>query len=171
MQVLLSIDAFNDARVRAMLIDRHGQRTGWNVDRPIREIPGVVNGYGTEDGIPDENAPPDTTTLAPTDTIPGHSEPTPRYYYLSIQESSGGQGLLQDGACELRLDPEVSGHVSLALTGSGIGIKQCQDTTSVNVRPGTPSRWRLAWSLTNNECSVKITPIIKGKAANRNRVR
>src|SRR5262245_21898598 len=78
-QVLVSIDASTEARVGAVLSDHEGRRTGWTVDRPIRQIPGVLNGYGTAEGIPDENAPEDTTELAPADTVPGHPEPTPKY--------------------------------------------------------------------------------------------
>lgn len=158
--MLVSVDAFNDARVRAVLVDRKGRRTGWNLDRPIREIPGVLNGYGTEEGIPDEDAPEDTTTLAPTDTVPGHPEPTPKYYYLSVQDSSGVPGLLHEDGCELRLDPVADGHVTLAITGTGVGFSQCQDTTSVTVRTGVPSRWRLSWSAVEGKCAVTIAPIL-----------
>jgi hypothetical protein len=169
--VLVSIDAFNDARVRAVLIDREGRRTGWNVNRPIRQIPGVLNGYGTAEGITDENAPEDTTTLAPADTVPGHREPTPKYYYLSIQDSSGTPGLLHEGACELRLTPEVPGHVMLAINGSGIGMEQCQDTTSVNVKPGVPSRWWLSWKATASRCDVKISRIVGRTSTGRSPIR
>jgi hypothetical protein len=157
LQVLVSVYAFNDARVRAVLIDGQGRRTGWNVDRPIREIPGVLNGYGTEEGIPDEDAPVDTTTLAPADTVPVHPEPTPKYYYLSLQDSSGVPSLLHDGECELRLDPVAAGHVTLTLTGTGVGFGQCQDTTSVTVRAGVPSRWWLRWNATEGRCTVAIS--------------
>lgn len=159
LQVLVSIYAFNDARVGAVLVDGQGRRTGWNVDRPIREIPGVLNGYGTEEGIPDEASSEDTTTLAPADTVPGHAEPTPKYYYLSVQNSSGVPGLLHEGGCELRLDPVADGHVTLALTGTGVGFGQCQDTTSVTVRAGVPSRWWLRWRATEGRCTVAISRI------------
>jgi len=158
-QVLVAISAFNEARVRAVLIDRKGRRTGWDVDRPIREIPGVLNGYGTAEGITDENAPEDTTTLAPADTVPGHPEPTPKYYELSIQDSSDVPGLLHEGGCELCLDPVAGGHVTLAVTGTGIGFSECQDTTSVTVKPGVPLRWRLSWKATGNKCYVGISKI------------
>jgi len=165
-QVLVSIFGFGDARVRAALIDREGRRTGWNVDRPIRQIPGVGNGYGSEVGEPEENARPDTTPVAPADTVPGHPEPTPMYYYLSIQDTAG-VGLLREGGCELRLDPEVGGHVTVAVTGTGFRFSQCQDTTSVNVRRGEPSRWWLSWKAGGDKCIVKITSKTpsKGKAA------
>ena len=118
---------------------------------------GVLNGYGTAEGIPDENAPEDTTAPAPADTIPGHPEPTPKYYELSIQDSAGTPGLLHEGACELRLDPEIPGHVMLAITGVGIGLDECQDTTSVNVKLGVPSRWRLSWKSAKDKCVVEGT--------------
>ena len=162
-QVFVAISAFNDTRVRAVLTDREGRRTGWNVDRPIREIPGVFNGYGTAEGIPDENAPEDTTAPAPADTIPGHPEPTPKYYELSIQDSAGTPGLLHEGACELRLDPEIPGHVMLAITGVGIGLDECQDTTSVNVMLGVPSHWRLSWKSAKDKCFVRISRLTTRK--------
>ena len=167
-QVFVSIFGFNDARVGAVVIDREGRRTGWNVDRPIREIPGVGNGYGSEEGIPDEDAPADTAQLAPADTVPGHPEPTPMYYYFSIQDTAG-MGLLHEGGCELRLDPEVGGHVTLAVTGTGIGFGQCQDTTSVTVNPGAPSRWWLSWKATGDTCVVRIERAGARKATTRPR--
>lgn len=170
-QVLVAISAFNETRVRAVLIDRKGRRTGWNVDRPIREIPGVMNGHGTAEGITDENTPEDTTTLAPADTVPGHPEPTPKYYELSIQDSSDVPGLLHEGACELRLDAEMPGHVMLAITGSGIGLEQCQDTTSVNVKRGGPSRWRLSWKAVPGRCHVKISRVTDESSAKGSRTR
>ena len=157
LQVYVSIFGFGDARIEAVLIDREGRRTGWNVDRPIRQIPGCSHGYGSEEGIPDENAPADTTTLAPADTVPGHPEPTPVYHYFSIQDSAGTPGLLRDGGCELRLDPVAGGHVTLAVTGTGIGFTECQDTTSVAAKPGVPSRWWLSWKAAGDECVVRIS--------------
>ena len=162
LQVYVSIFGFGAARVRAVLVDREGRRTGWNVDRPITQIPGCSNGYGSDDGIPDENAPEDTTTLAPADTVPGHAEPTPVYYYLSIQDSAGAPGLLREGGCELRLDPAVGGHVTLAVTATGVGFNACQYTTSVTAKPGVASRWWLSWKTATSGCSVKIARIAQG---------
>ena len=141
--VYVTLSAFGDARVGAVLIDRKGGRTGWNVDRPIRQIPGCWHEYGSEDGIPDENAPEDTTEQAPSDTVPGGAQPTPIFHHFGIfqpipQDSSNLPGLLSEGGCELRLDPVAAGHVTLAVVGTGVGFEQCQDTTSVNVTPGLP---------------------------------
>jgi hypothetical protein len=157
LQVYVSIFGFGDARVRAVLIDRAGRRTGWNADRPIRQIPGCSNGYGSEEGIPDDNAPVDTATLAPADTVPGHPEPTPVYFYFSIRDSAGTSGLLREGGCELRLDPAVGGHVTLAVTGTGVGFNACQDTTSVAATPGVISRWWLRWRASDGKCGVTIS--------------
>jgi hypothetical protein len=157
LQVYVSIFGFGEARVGAALIDLEGRRTGWNVDRPIRQIPGCSHGYGSEEGIPNADAPADTTTLAPADTVPGHPEPTPVYHYFSIQDSMGTPGLLHEGGCELRLDPVADGHVTLALTGTGVGFSQCQDTTSVAVRSGVSSRWWLRWRATGGKCTVTIS--------------
>ncbi len=140
-----------------MLIDRQGRRTGWNVDRPIRQIPGCLHGYGSEDGIPDEDAPEDTTTLSPADTVPGHPEPMPVSHYFSIQDSAGTPGLLREGGCELRLDPVADGHVTLAVTGTGTGFSECQDTTSVTVTTGVPSRWWVTWKPAKDKCVVRIS--------------
>ncbi len=166
-QVLVSIYGLDEARVRAVLIDREGRRTGWNVDRSIRQIPGVLDGYGTAEGIPDEDAPADTSTPSPADTVPGHPEPTPKYYYLSIEDSLGTPGLLRESGCDLRLDPERSGHVTLAVTGHGIGLEQCQDTTSLNVIVGVPSLWRLSWSVGLGKCDVKVDRVPRRKATGR----
>jgi hypothetical protein len=46
--------------------------------------------------------------------------------------------------------------VTLALVGTGVGFERCQDTTSVNVTPGLPSRWRLSWKVREGGCVVKI---------------
>jgi hypothetical protein len=159
-QVYVSIFGFGDARVGAVLIDRNGRRTGWNVDRPIRQIPGCVHGYGSEDGITDENAPEDTTELAPADTVPGHPEPTPVYHEFSIQDSAGTPGLLEEGGCELRLDPVAGGHVTLAVTGTVPGFNACQETTSVTVKPGVSSRWRLEWKATQSRCNVRVSRML-----------
>ena len=167
LQVYVSIFGFGDARVGAVLIDREGRRTGWNVDRPIRQIPGCSHGYGSEDGIPDENAPEDTTTLAPADTLPGHPELTPVYHYFSIQDSAGTPGLLREGGCELRLDPTAGGHVTLAVTATGVGFNACQDTTSVTARTGVPTRWWLEWKADGSRCEVKVTRLPRKRPASR----
>lgn len=161
-QVYVSIFGFGDARVGAVLIDRKGRRTGWNVDRPIRQIPGCSHGYGSDDGIPDENAPEDTTKLAPADTVPDHPEPTPVYHYFSIQDSAGTPGLLGEGGCELRLDPIAGGHVTLAVTATGVGFESCQDTTSITAKPGVPSRWWLSWDATGGKCAVRVSRVTAG---------
>ena len=171
LQVLVSIYAFGDARVGAVLIDREGRRTGWNVDRPIRQIPGVLNGYGSDVGITDENAPEDTAQLAPADTVPGHPKPTPVYYYLSIQDSAGTPGLLREGGCELRLVPVAGGRVSLAITGTGAGFSPCQDTTSLTVAPGVATRWCLSWSTNGNKCVVNLSRLTRSRPRPRSRVR
>lgn len=159
--VYVNVHAFGDSRVGAALIDREGRRTGWNVDRPIRQIPGCGHQYGSEDGIPDPNAPEDTTEQAPADTVPGGPQPMPIYHFFDIfqptpVDSADLPGLLSQGGCELRLDPIAAGHVTLAIVGTGVGFEQCQDTASVNVTPGIPSRWRLSWNVREGGCVVKI---------------
>ena len=164
--VHVSVDAWNDARVGAVLIDRNGRRTGWKVDRPIREIAGCGHGYGSDEGIPDEWwVPEDTTAVvvpetlivnAPLDTVPG-PQPTPMYHYFDIQNDLiTPVGLIDQGGCELRLDPVVGGKVQLGLSATGVGFNMCKDTTSVWVRPGVPLRWRLSWKAAGDKCTVKI---------------
>jgi len=156
----VNVDVFGwDAYVRATLIDREGRRTGWNIDRPIREIPGCLHDYGSDVGIPDETAPADTTEEATADTVPGGPQPTPMYQYFTIADSAGVRGLIHQGGCELRLDPDVGGKVQLALVANGAGLKECKDTTSVWVKPGVPSRWWLSWKRSRDGCLVKITRI------------
>jgi hypothetical protein len=155
--VFVSIFGFGDARVGVMLIDQKGRHTGWNMDHAINQITGCAYGAGSEEGIPEENAPEDTTKLAPADTVPGHPEPTPMYHYFTITDSLDAPGLLSEGGCELRLDPVADGRVTLALTGAGVGFSQCQDTTSVVVRAGVSTRWWLRWRAAGGQCTVTIS--------------
>jgi len=140
----------------ATLIDREGRRTGWNVDRPIREISGCLHEFGSEEGIPNNDAPGDTTSEAPADTVPGGPQPTPMYHYFTVADSADVLGLIHEGGCELRLDPEATGKVQLTLIGDGAGLAECRDTTSVWVKRGAPSRWRLRWSERAGKCNVSI---------------
>jgi hypothetical protein len=173
-QVFVNIFGFGDARVGALLIDREGRRTGWNVVGLYREIPGCWHGYGSDEGIPDEAAPEDTTEETPVDTVAGGLESAPMYHYFTILGSvyytmpdSGATvppKLLDEGGCELRLDPLTPGRVTLAITGSGtiesgIGRGACQDTTSVMVEPGVPSRWWLSWQAAGGKCIVSISKL------------
>ena|SRR2546422_8605843 len=155
-QVQVNVFGWN-AYVGATLIDRNGRRTGWNVDRPIREIAGCTHGYGSDVGIPDATAPEDTLKQTPADTVPGGPQPTPMYHYFTIRDSAGIPGLLRQGGCELRLDPVVGGKVQLTLLATGMGFSECKDTTSVWVKPGLPSRLWLSWKPVGDKCLVRIT--------------
>jgi hypothetical protein len=156
-EVQVDVFGWNDARIGATLIDRNGRRTGWNMDRPIREIAGCTHGYGSDVGIPDETAPVDTIEQTPADTVPGGPQPTPMYHYFTIRDSAETPGLIHQGGCELRLSPVVGGKVQLTLLASGIGVKECKDTTSVWVKAGVPSRWRLSWKPAGERCFVMIS--------------
>lgn len=160
--VYVSVYAFGEARVGAALIDQVGHRTGWNLDRPIREIPGCGHEYGSEDGIPYDDVPEDATEQAPADTVPGGAQPMPIYHFFHIfqpipVDSANQPGLLSEGGCELRLDPTASGRVRLGIVGTGVGFEQCLDTTSVTVRAGVPSRWWLSWRATEGKCLVTMS--------------
>jgi hypothetical protein len=161
-QVYVVIFGFGDARVGAVLIDQEGRRTGWNVDRPIRQIPGCWHGYGSAEGIPDENGPEDKTEEMHADTLLDGREPTPMYHDFTIQGSPEEPGLIGNGGCELRLDPVVSGRVTLAITGSGaagsgFGYAACKDTTSVMVKTGVALRWWLSWKADDGRCIVRVS--------------
>jgi hypothetical protein len=159
-EVEVSIYGVGEARVGPMLMDRKGRRTGWDVNHAIGEITGCAYGAGSEEGIPDEDAPEDTTQLAPADTVPGHREPTPIYHYFSITDSLGHPGLLSEGGCGLRLAPDVGGRAVLAVSGRlRSGAILCKDTTSVTVKPGVSSVWWLSWKATGDSCVVKITRV------------
>ncbi|HEX4913068.1 MAG TPA: hypothetical protein VFV51_03880 [Vicinamibacterales bacterium] len=160
--VYVSVHAFGEARVGAALIDQEGRRTGWNLDRPIREIPGCGHEYGSEDGIPYDDVPEDATEPAPADTVPGGPQPMPIYHFFHIfqpilADSANQPGLLSVGGCELRLDPTAGGRVRLAIVGTGVELEQCQDTTSVAVRAGVPSRWWLSWRAADGKCMVAMS--------------
>jgi hypothetical protein len=168
----VNVDVFGwNAFVKATIIDREGRRTGWNVDRPIREIPGCLHEYGSEEGIPNEDAPEDTTSQAPADTVPGGPQPTPMYHYFTIADSADVPGLIHEGGCELRLDPEVGGKVQLALLANGAGLKECKDTTSVWAKPGIRTRWRLSWKTDGRKCYVSISQVTRERTTKRPRIR
>ena len=147
-----------------MVIDQSGQRTGWTVEGQLREIVGCGLGFGSDEGIP--NPRPDDADTAgvaawersQADTPkPGEPEPYPIYHYFTISNDAVTPvGLIDQGGCELRLDPIVAGRVRLALSAEGVGFSLRQDTTSVWVRPGVSSRWRLSWRATGDSCIVKI---------------
>lgn len=170
--VYVNVDAIGDARVGAALIDREGRRTGWNVDRPIRQIPGCGHQYGSEDGIPDPNAPEDATEWPPADTVTGGPQPMPIYHFFDVfqplpLDSANLPGLLSEGGCELRLEPVAAGRVRLAIVGTGVGIEQCQDTTSVAVRAGVSSRWWLSWRAAGGKCMVALSRMSDGGSSAR----
>ena len=59
----------------------------------------------------------------------------------------------------------VGGKVQLTLVATGIGLTGCKDTTSIWVKPGVPSRWRLSWKIAGEKCAVKISPMAATKQA------
>jgi hypothetical protein len=171
-EVFLSIDAWNEARVTAVVIDQAGRRTGWTQEGPIDGIKGCVRGSGWEEGIPilerwsvegDTTALPPPGSLfvdVPIDTMSHEPEPTPKYYYFHISNDAVTPvGLIDQGGCELRLDPIVAGKVQLGLSAKKGVLILCQDTTSVRVRPGVPLRWRLSWKARGDKCIVRIAEL------------
>lgn len=165
--VYLNVHAWNEALVAAVITDRYGRRTGWTKDGSIDEIKGCTRESGWEDGIP--NPRPDDADTAgvaawersQADTImPGEPEPLPKYHFFHIlNDAITTVGLIDQGGCELRLDPIVAGKVQLALSANRNGATLCQDTTSVWVRPGVPLRWRLSWKANGDGCKAKMTRI------------
>lgn len=171
--VFVNVHAWNDARIAPILVDRSGRRTGWVSGRSITEIPGCSHGYGSEEGIPDELPPGQSepeatpkpiTVVASVDTIVA-PQTTPMYHYFHIQNDViTPVGLIDDGECELRLDPTVAGKVQLGLSAMGIGSIACQDSTSVRVTPGVPLRWRLSWRAGKDTCFVRMERIPEGRS-------
>ena len=161
----VNVFAWNDARVGATLIDRNGRRTGWNANRSVREIAGCTLESGSEEGIPDETAPDTLEETTPADTVPRGPQPTPMEHHFKIfNDAATPIGLIDQGGCELRLDPAVGGKVQLTLSASGIGLGGCKDTTSVWVKPGIPLRWWLSWKPAGDKCVVKIARMAATKA-------
>lgn len=112
-----------------------------------------------------------STKEAPGDTLAGGLESTPVYHDFKIlgsalyalSDSTAGN-LLDEGGCELRLDPLAPGRVWLSNTGSGtvesrIGSDGCQDPTSIMVEPGVPSRWWLSWKVAGKNCIVNVSKV------------
>jgi hypothetical protein len=153
-----------------LVIDEAGNRTGWTQKGPIDEIRGCVRGSGSEEGIPNPEGEPDDTSGAALpqplprdaaiDTVPDEREPTPKYYYFHISNDAVTPvGLIDQGGCQLRLDPIVAGKVQLGLSARKGALILCQDTTSVWVQPGVPLRWRLSWRTKGNRCVTKMERI------------
>jgi hypothetical protein len=120
--------------------------------------------YGSQEGISDDAAPEDTVSQTPAPTASGGPQPTPKEHAFTIRDSADVPGLLHQGGCELRLDPVVGGKVHLMLLASGIGVKECGDTTSVWVKSGIPSRWWLSWKAAGDKCIVSISRMTVKKA-------
>ena len=169
-EVFLSVYAQDEARVGAVLVDRHGRRTGWTVEGEFNEIAGCSSGFGSEEGIPnlgagDEDAtavaPAETTSIgASLDTVGARLEEAPKYHEFNIRNDAVTPlGLIDQGRCELRLDPVVAGRVKLALTATVVGASARQETMSVSVQPGVSSRWRLSWKSAGDTCIVRISRI------------
>lgn len=168
-----------DARVEAVLIDQYGQRSGWTRKGVAEEVNGCISQSGWEDGIPnprpDES---DTAAVAEWERIQAEDSTyaattPPIYHHFSIGNDRNYRdelakrfvGLIEQGGCELRLVPLYPGALSLAINAEGIGVRGCEDTTSVLVTPGKPQRWRLTWKQAGDSCVVEITRLdVRGSA-------
>lgn len=166
-RVNVSVDGL--AWVEAVLIDRDGRRTGWTRAGDRFEINGCGFQRGWEDGIP--NPRPDEADSAGVaeweeiqrqDSIYAASNPLPTWHFFEIgndknYRAGGPPGLIDQGGCDLRLDPISADALRLAINAEGIGFRGCEDTTSTVVSPGKPQRWRLTWKLAGDSCVVRIT--------------
>jgi hypothetical protein len=158
--VRLSVDAWNDARVAAVLVDRIGQRTGWFKGRPTWGIRGCLYECAFEEG-PVDGVP----TVSSGDASGRQDTPrragmgTPLMHHFTVQDSARTPGLLRQGGCELRLTPDVGGKVQLILLADGVGVPECRDTISVRVKSGALSRWWLTWRVEGDGCAVRISPM------------
>jgi hypothetical protein len=172
-EVTVSVSGWNDARVSVVLIDGSGKRTGWQLGGTLREIAGCSHGFGTDVGIPDETVPDDSAAVqelsvtgAPMDTSRKGRAAAPMYHYFSIfNDAVTKVGLIDQGGCELLMDPLVAGRVDLAITGLLGGHGMCQDTTTVWVTPGIPVRRWLSWRASSGECTVGISAMPARKQA------
>lgn len=163
--------------VEALLIDRDGRRTGWTRKGVLREINGCASQHGSEDGIPISS---DTTGLdadekallaamLARDSLRAEQETGPTWHYFQIgndigYRAGGPLGLIDQGGCELRLDPITSCMVRLAISDQGTEFRGCRDTTSLWVKPGTPQRWRLSWKVVGDSCVLKLSRLGRGSA-------
>lgn len=168
-RVNVSVDGW---AVEAVLIDRSGRRTGWTRDaRHLDEINGCRSQSGWEDDTQDPR--PDATDTAGVavweeerlqDSIYFASDPPPTWHFFEIGDdmnfrAGGPQGLIDQGGCELRLDPIHAGALRLAINAEGSGFRACEDTTSTLVTPGKPQRWRLSWKAAGDSCIVKMARV------------
>lgn len=159
-RVSVSVTGWDDARVGAYIENSSGARTGWYGGRVIGAIPGCMYEYGSEDGLPEGPDDEDSTRESAPDreyVIPDEVGVTPRYHHFTVEDSANAPSLIRHGGCELRLEPVIGGKVHLILIARGVGFRECQDTTSVWVKPGVRTRWRLNWKVSTGGCSVKIS--------------
>jgi len=132
--------------------------------RSIREIAGCTLESGSEEGIPDENVADTLERPTAADTVGGGPQSMPIYHFFRVyNDAVTPVGLIDQGGCELRLDPVVGGRAQLALVATGIGLSGCSDLTSVWVKPGVPSRWRLSWKTAGDSCIVRLSQIAARK--------
>lgn len=158
--VRLSVDAWNDARVEAVLVDRTGQRTGWSKGRPTWRIRGCLYECAFEEGPVDGDPNVSSGNVRERQDAPrGTSVGTPLLHHFTVQDSARTPGLLRQGGCELRLTPVVGGKVQLIMLADGLGVPECRDTMSVQVRRGALSRWWLTWKVAGDSCAVRISPM------------
>lgn len=166
----------NGWAVEAVLIDRDGRRSGWTRNARLREINGCANQAGWEDDTSDPR--PDESDSAGVaeweeaqreDSIYFASDPPPTWHFFSIgndknYRAGGPPGLIDQGRCELRLDPIHAGTVELSLRADGIGLRSRRDTTSAVIVPGKPQHWRLSWKVAGDSCVLNMSRIERRSA-------
>jgi hypothetical protein len=171
--VLVAESEGDDAQVRVVLIDSKGRRSGRTAHGLVEEISGCRSGGGVNtDRFNDEYVPRDSSG-ALLDSIPANAstesmgvkvastpEFHPQYYdFTVVNDGVTPRGLIDQGVCELRLEPVVPGAVTLAISAEGAGFTMCKDTTSVVVQRGVPLRWMLTWKSEGEHCVVKMARI------------
>lgn len=178
--VYVSATECDEARIHAVLIDRIGRRSGRTERGRLEKIPGCYSGGGPEtDMFNDEYVPRDSTgalletLLVNSDSgavsigAAASSEFHPRYYDFHVSNDAVTPvGLIDQGECELRVEPIAPGAVTLAISAEGVGFSMCKDTTSVVVEPGVPLRWKLSWKSEGDHCVVKMARI-EARSSNR----
>lgn len=180
-RVNVVVDGLDAAQVEAVLIDRDGRRTGWTRSGEVREINGCINQPGWGDDFtnprPDESdsaAVEEWVQAQRQDSIYAASAPPPTSHFFEIgndmnYRAGGPVGLIDQGGCELRLDPIYAGAVALSLRADGTGFRSRRDTTSTVIVPGRPQRWRMSWKTSGDSCIVKIERLDERGTSRRSR--
>jgi hypothetical protein len=159
-RVEIGVFAWNDARVRATLVDPTGRRTGGWPGRQVLQIPGCTQTWGWEEGSGDE----DSVRAGSSATAGVAAVDLPPDSHFSISGTAGKPSLLREGRCTLNLEPVADGKVYLGVTVTDRGAIQCSDSNSVWMKQGTRIKLELRWRAIGDTCSASIVRLSTGKS-------